>query len=385
MRKEIQMTVNRLPVRTWNHLGMNESQVLGEEGAKPFSSEARLEGENVFWTLHAAALPVNREAWKQNWTNIASGMGADMNAFGKADGSDIAMLYTEAEKDKEGQEETKIQKAELSFAYEDGGCYANRLYLHAAEETQLDVTIVLKSGERSNKGFASLQIKAYAERNAQIRIRTVQLLGKGFCCLNDFGGVCEENAKIELLRLELGAGTLYAGGEATLQGQNSSFEAEIAYRAEAGQRLDMNYVARHYGKKSQSQMNVSGVMEENSFKLFRGTIDFVRGCGGSKGEEKEEVLLLGEELVNQTIPLILCGEEDVEGNHGASMGRLDEAVLFYLSSRGIPEKEAEEMIARARIDAVCAKIPQEEVRELVQDFLDREDGRKGDRNADERL
>ena len=43
--------------------------------------------------------------------------------------------------------------------------------------------------------------------------------------------------------------------------------------------------------------------------------------------------------MNQTIPLILCEEEDVEGNHGATIGKLDEELLFYLESRGIPEAE----------------------------------------------
>lgn len=62
---------------------------------------------------------------------------------------------------------------------------------------------------------------------------------------------------------------------------------------------------------------------------MRGTIDFVHGCVGAKGDEKEDVLLVGDNMVNQTIPLILCAEEDVEGNHGASIGKLDENMLFY--------------------------------------------------------
>ena len=39
---------------------------------------------------------------------------------------------------------------------------------------------------------------------------------------------------------------------------------------------------------------------------FRGTIDFIKGSAGSVGNEKEEVLLIDEKCVNQTIPIILC-------------------------------------------------------------------------------
>ena len=83
--------------------------------------------------------------------------------------------------------------------------------------------------------------------------------------------------------------------------------------------------------------------------------------------------MLGDDLVNQTIPLILCQEEDVEGNHGASMGKLDDSVLYYLSSRGIPEEKAEQIMARARIDAVCDRIPQEAIRKLVEEYLGMEE------------
>ncbi len=53
-------------------------------------------------------------------------------------------------------------------------------------------------------------------------------------------------------------------------------------------------------------MESNGILSGNAFKLFRGSIDFVKGCAGSVGNEKEDVLLLGENVVNQTIPLILA-------------------------------------------------------------------------------
>ncbi len=43
---------------------------------------------------------------------------------------------------------------------------------------------------------------------------------------------------------------------------------------------------------------------------------------------------MGDDVVNQTIPLILCAEEDVKGSHGASIGQLDEETLFYMQARG---------------------------------------------------
>ena len=71
-------------------------------------------------------------------------------------------------------------------------------------------------------------------------------------------------------------------------------------------------------------MTADGVLQGGAKKIYRGTIDFKNGSAGAVGDEKETVLLLSDDVVNQTIPLILCSEEDVQGNHGASIGKLDD-------------------------------------------------------------
>ena len=78
---------------------------------------------------------------------------------------------------------------------------------------------------------------------------------------------------------------------------------------------------------------------------------------------------MGDGVVNQTIPLILCAEEDVKGSHGASIGQLDEETLFYMQARGISEERAYALMADARIEAVCQKIPDETAQKLVKAYL----------------
>ena len=94
-------------------------------------------------------------------------------------------------------------------------------------------------------------------------------------------------------------------------------------------------------------------------------IDFIRGCKGAKGDEREDVLLLGEDIVNKTIPLILCQEEDVEGAHGATIGDLSEEILWYFRSRGIDDETASELIATGRLLGSVRKIPEKELRDTI--------------------
>lgn len=104
-------------------------------------------------------------------------------------------------------------------------------------------------------------------------------------------------------------------------------------------------------------------------KIFRGTIDFVRGSADSVGAETEQVLLLGDDVVNKTIPVILCAEENVQGSHGAAIGELDEETLFYFGARGMHRTQAENTIARAKLEAKIQKIGDADIEQKVKTQL----------------
>ena len=95
---------------------------------------------------------------------------------------------------------------------------------------------------------------------------------------------------------------------------------------------------------------MSGALRDGAKKIFRGTIDFKTGASDSVGNEQETVLMLGEDVENKTVPVILCSEENVVGNHGATIGELDEDTMFYFASRGIDKEHAENIMARAGIE-----------------------------------
>ena len=81
--------------------------------------------------------------------------------------------------------------------------------------------------------------------------------------------------------------------------------------------------------------------------------------------EQETVLLLGDDVVNKTVPLILCAEENVEGTHGATIGALYEDTLFYFESRGFDRAAAESLMARAAVERLAHDLGDEATAETV--------------------
>ena len=351
MNQALDMKVNRLPSRTWNWLHMNEAVI----------DQVMVEDENNV----TITLPENISQGnipETDFEKIATGMGEDMDKL--VSEAHISSLTFETEKD------TNIQQPlRLAFHYKDKDRQMNTVDLHIQNGSE--VTVIMDySSEKEAEGLAAIRTKIMAEKDSRLNLVQVQRLDQNFECMNDVGIQCEENASVQVFHLILGGKNIWQGCRADLVGRESHFQGEIGYLAGGSMHLDMNYVIRHFGRNTTCDISSSGVLKEHASKLFRGTIDFVKGCAESKGNEKEDVLLLDDTVKNQTIPVILCAEEDVEGNHGATIGQLDEELLFYLRSRGLSEEYIYEMLAKARIDAVCSKIPDMQVREEIRHYLE---------------
>ena len=65
------------------------------------------------------------------------------------------------------------------------------------------------------------------------------------------------------------------------------------------------------------------------------------------------------------MPTILCDEDDVAGNHGATIGHVRPDQLFYLACRGISEAQAEELFLRAKLEDAWLAAPDERTRAAV--------------------
>ncbi len=216
----------------------------------------------------------------------------------------------------------------------------------------------------------AVETRLTVREGARVRLVQVQCGKPSSVLYSRVDGVCEENGRIELVQVFPGGGDVYADTQITLPADGGSLQADIGYLGQQSQRLDMNMVVEHYGKRTQSEIRAAGALKDAAQKTFRGTIDFKNGASEAVGNENETVLMLGEDVVNKTVPLILCAEENVVGNHGATIGELDGETLFYFESRGIDREAAENILARAAIERLARAVEDNETEELILRQLD---------------
>lgn len=200
---------------------------------------------------------------------------------------------------------------------------------------------------------ARVRLEVTLKARAKVNICWLLCPQGGAVLRQEVAAVCEEEAELSVLGVMTGSGRLLTDRKIELRGKKASFTDEEAYRFSGADELDGNIEVVHFGPQSQSRISWKGALEQAARKIFRGTIDFRKGCSGSVGSEEETVLMLGEDAVNKTVPLILCDEEKVDGTHGATIGEMDEETLFYFESRGIDREAAKDFMARSLTDRVC--------------------------------
>lgn len=128
------------------------------------------------------------------------------------------------------------------------------------------------------------------------------------------GCICEEQAQFDVLQLFIGKGDLYNGIRTDLKGDGAGTTKEIGYLGQKSQLLDLNLVVNHLGKKTNSLIKV-------------------------------------------------------EGNHGATIGELDEETLFYFESRRRDKETAENIMTRSRLETLYHHIGDEETEKLAEQQL----------------
>ena len=171
--------------------------------------------------------------------------------------------------------------------------------------------------------------------------------------------------------IEVGAVHTASELRVTLAGDEARADVWGLYFGDEARKIDLNYIIRQEGRHTDANMQVRGALLDRSVKTFRGTLDFIQGARGSVGKEDEEVMILSPHARNRSVPLMLSHEGDVDGHHAVSIGRMDEDKLFYLMSRGLDERAAQQLIVEASFEPVLARIESDELRTEIGSYLER--------------
>ena len=279
MKENETLKINPLPSKTWYWLHLNDTTVKWNGNVQPCMVTTE-EPEQV----SEAGL---------NIKEMTTGAGAEADTLFSDENLPVLQLTAKAE------DEERIIRLDISG--EDKENAAGTVYITTEENAHVTVIEKFISGKKPQSDLA-FRTKLYAKKNSRIRLVQINMLDEGQRLLNAVGSVCDETAKLDVLQMFIGRGDVYNGIQTELEGDQSELHTEIGYIGQKQQSVDMNLVVNHWGKETNCDIQVDGTLKDAAKKVFRGSIDFKRGSSGSKGAETENVLLLGDDVENKTIP-----------------------------------------------------------------------------------
>jgi Fe-S cluster assembly protein SufD len=155
-----------------------------------------------------------------------------------------------------------------------------------------------------------------------------------------------------------------------LVGQGSTGRMSGFYFTDSDQHLDHDTQQNHMAAHTTSDLLFKGALKGHSRSVWQGMIYVAPGAQQTDGYQANRNLVLSENARADSIPGLEILADDVRCTHGATIGKIDPDLVFYLRSRGIPMDEAERLVVEGFFDPIMQRIPFEGVRERFQQAIE---------------
>ena len=349
------LKLNETPVRTAKNFRINNIKLENIE-----IPEVIPEFENITITGDTSKIDIEQNANNTD-VNLAYGLSEELTNQVKAQANQKLKLNLNG---------CKNEETEINFKFDDeNSILLDNIEITANENTKSTVIIKYTSNQE-NENYHNGIIKTKAKENSELNIILINLMNiksNNFLAIeNDF----EENAKINYTIIDFGGKNSITNYYSNLLGDSCDNQLNAIYLGKENQLFDLNYIGELRGKKSNIDIEVQGALKDVAKKHFKGTIDFKKGCKKATGNENEACMLLSDTAKSIALPMLLCSEEEVEGNHSSSAGKIGGKELFYIMSRGFELKEAMKLMVRARFNKILENIKNEELKDEILKEID---------------
>ncbi|MFI4970045.1 MAG: Fe-S cluster assembly protein SufD, partial [Lysobacterales bacterium] len=179
----------------------------------------------------------------------------------------------------------------------------------------------------------------------------------------------DRDAALSTHTIEVGAQTMRHDFIVDLAGRGARFESRGVFALRDRQHADTHLVVDHNARDTASDIVWRGVADQRARGVFHGAITVAAGADGADAQLSNNNLLLSAQAEIDTQPVLEIHADEVKAAHGATVGQLDERVLFYLRSRGIPLDAARRVLIGAFCSAVLAGIAPDPLRRHIEALL----------------
>ncbi len=221
----------------------------------------------------------------------------------------------------------------------------------------------------SEASFVNCAVQVRVARDARMRHFRIQQSGSRATFLDTLTATLAQNASYQVYGVGLGAQLARSTLHVRLQGRNAEiglFNVSVGGRT---QTHDSYALVEHVSAGARSGQTFRGIASGRARVSFNGKVVVRSTAQGTDSQQSLRGLLAGQDAEIDVRPQLEIYTDDVRCSHGATAGKLDENMLFYLLSRGLDRDSAQRILKWAFLEDVVAKIEVPELRRQIEHSL----------------
>jgi Fe-S cluster assembly protein SufD len=221
----------------------------------------------------------------------------------------------------------------------------------------------------SGASFVNSSVHVDAGRGAQLTHYRLQQAGLKSTWLDTLSAVLATEARYGLLAVNTGGLSARSTTHVQMAGPGAELTLSVAALGDRQQVQDYFALVEHIAPRARTEQTFRGIASGRARVAFNGKIAVREAAAGTDSRQSLRGLLAGPDAEIDVRPQLEIYTDDVRCSHGATAGKLDDNMLFYLLSRGLSPEVAQRLLKWAFLEDVVARIEIPELRRQIEHDL----------------
>ena len=245
-------------------------------------------------------------------------------------------------------------------------------YTLVVAEESASVTILERqtTGEEiDGDRYYSGVVEAIAGENAHIQYGALQNLSEETYNYQVKRGHAGTYGQVNWIEGNIGTRMTKTSVETRLLGDSSESTIVGAFFGHEDQHFDLASRVWHEAEHTTADLVTRGVLDDGARSVYEGVQDVGQEAWDTNSYQRENTLMLSDESEADASPKLIINNHDTEASHSATVGQVDQEDLLYMTSRGIGEERATNMLVEGFFVPVLEEVAVDELREDLEDLV----------------
>ena len=218
----------------------------------------------------------------------------------------------------------------------------------------------------NDANFVNVAVQVSIGPGAQVDHYRLQQAGAHSTWFDTLSATVEKDARYCVHLVSVGALSARSTSRVQLTGPGAETAMHVVLLADGQQVHDGFALVEHIAPNTKSEHNVRGIAAGRARVAFNSKVVVREHAKGTDSKQSLRGLLAGTQAEIDVRPQLEIYTDDVRCNHGATAGKLDDNMLFYLLSRGIEKETAQQLLKWVFLEDVVSRIAVPELRKHIE-------------------